>query len=114
MSREFSEQHVRALCLLSGIEPRSIFQMENQYWPDAYVEERKRSPWFVVTTKVGAIQIGWRKRVLSISWTDTPIRHVLTEDDTTKDEACVHAYTYPKAVEYLQVLQSQIDLACSA
>lgn len=111
MSREFTEAHVRALCLLAGIQARSVFQVENAYWPDAYVEVRKLSPWFLVTTPVGVVRLGWRKRVLSIEWSDTPIRKILTADDTTKEENLVHAWSYPKAVEYLQALACELSAA---
>lgn len=104
MSREFTEQHVRALCLLAGVRVLNLWQIENQYWPDAYVEERKHSPWFLVKTPDGMLEVGWRKRVLSINWSDTPIHVVVTEDDVTKDEQMVHAYSYSKAVEYLHRL----------
>jgi hypothetical protein len=109
MSREFTEKHVRALCLLAGIEVVKVWQQDNQYWPAAYVEARQRSPWFLVKTKAGMVQIGWRKRVLSIDWDDTPIRMVVTQDDTTKDDAMVHAWSYEKAVEYLGRLAADID-----
>lgn len=104
MSMEFTEQHVRGLFLLTGIEVLNLWQIENQYWPDAYVEERKRSPWFLVKTRDGIVRIGWRKSVLSIDWSDTPIHLVVTEDNVTKEEQLVHAYSYAKAVEYLQAL----------
>lgn len=106
MSRPFDEARVRALFLLAGIEVKKIYQIENPYWPDAYVEERKRSPWFLVHTPDGMMKIGWRKRVLSINWNDTSIRMLVTADSTTKDLDHVHAWTYAKAVEYLEVLAS--------
>jgi hypothetical protein len=36
-------------------------------------------PWFVVTTKVGRVKIGWRKRVLQIDWSDSAVSK--TADD---------------------------------
>jgi hypothetical protein len=104
MSCEFTEQHVRGLCLLAGIEVLNLWQIDNQYWPDAYFEERKRSPWFLVKTRDGMVRMGWRKHVLSINWSDTPIHLIVTEDDVTKEEQLVHAYSYSKAVEYLHAL----------
>lgn len=101
MSREFTEPHVRGLCLLADIAVLKVWELPNQYWPEAYAEERARSPWFLVKTPVGMLQIGWRKRVLSIDWTDTPVRQVITPDDVTKDQCMVHAYSYAKAMEYL-------------
>jgi len=64
-------------------------------------------PWFMVTTPVGRIKIGWRKRVINIDWSDTKIRvrgEEITEDDVTKGKDYIHAYGYEKAAEYLAKL----------
>lgn len=42
----------------------------NGYWPDAYVVERAREPWCVLATHWGDLTFGWRKRVVSLSWSD--------------------------------------------
>ncbi len=60
------------------------------------------------------VQIGWRKRVINIDWTDTPIRKVLTEDDVTKSESMVHAYSTMKALEYLTAFGAEIDKTAMA
>ena len=41
--------------------------------PNGYCNEPccSRLPWFIVTTPVGHIKIGWRKRVINIDWTNT-------------------------------------------
>jgi hypothetical protein len=106
MSATFTEQHVRALCLLSGISIENLWRMENGYWPEHpdYDDVRRASPWWLVKTPDGMVRMGWRKRVLSVDWSDTPVRIIVTYDDVTKDEALFHAYTYPKAVEYLTEL----------
>lgn len=59
-------------------------------------------------TPKGLIQIGWRKRVISIDWSDTGIRRVVTEDDVTKDDTMVHAYSYAKALAYLTALATDL------
>lgn len=97
-------EQVAALFLLAGIKVIKFHQLENKYWPDAYVEERKRSPWWLAMTPAGPITIGRRKRVISIDWEDTALRTVVTEDAVTKGETYVHAYGYAKAVEYLTTL----------
>ncbi len=67
-------------------------------------------PWLIVTTKIGPIKIGWRKRVISISWKDSDVvktaDELFPEEDTTKDHQMIHAWTYEKAVEYLKILHS--------
>ncbi len=101
---KFSEQEARSIFTLAGIEVLNVWEVANQYWPNAYVEERKESPWFLVKTKYGLIMMGWRKRVLAIDWIDTEIRKIVTEDDVTKDETMVHAYSVESAVTYLREL----------
>lgn len=104
MAMPFPEAKARALFELADIEVTSIYRLENDYWPDAYEDARRASPWWLAITPYGPIRIGWRKRVISIAWKDTPARLIVTEDQTTKDEDMVHAWTYPKAVEYLGTL----------
>jgi hypothetical protein len=99
-----NEEQARGLFTLAGINVLNVYERPNQYWPDAYVEERLRSPWWLVKTSRGMVEVGWRKNVISIDWTDTGIKAVLTEDEVTKNETMVHAYSYAKAVEYLTIL----------
>jgi hypothetical protein len=103
----FPEKTVTSLFHLAGIEVYELLQLENHYWPSAYAAEAAVSPWWEVFSEIGRIRIGWRKRVISISWESTDIRSILTEDDVTKSETLVHAWGYPKAIEYLQHLKAQ-------
>jgi hypothetical protein len=96
-----TEAEASAIFLLAGITVSASFQIENDYWPKAYVEARQQSPWWLLKTEYGLIRIGWRKRVISIDWKDTAVRQEITEDDTTKGPAYVHAWSYSKAVEYM-------------
>lgn len=63
-------------------------------------------PWLVVTTHIGRITIGKRKRVLSIEWGDT--RGTLSAGELFKDESttmfdkCIHAWTIEQAKTYIQ------------
>jgi len=99
-----NEEQVKALFLLAGFNVTRLHRLENKYWPDAYVELRQKSPWWLAITEFGPIQIGWRKRVISINWEDTPARLEVTEDEVTKDKTGVHAWSYSKALEYLTTL----------
>lgn len=66
-------------------------------------------PWFIVTTKIGPIKIGWRKRVIVISWEHSDVAKIaddLFPEDTTKYQRMIHAHSYEKAAEYLKVLHS--------
>lgn len=97
------KQHMLALFVLAGIMVKHAEELPNGYWPKVpdYYEIRQSSPWWLAMTEFGPIKIGWRKRVISIEWTATEVRKVITEDDVTKSEDYVHAWTYAKAVEYL-------------
>ena len=103
MARGMSKEQMLAIFLLAGIAVSSEDELPNQYWPRVpdYQQLRDESPWWLVHTEYGMFRIGWRKRVISISWERSPIRAIVTEDQVTKDNECVHAYSYAKAVEYL-------------
>jgi len=102
---------VRALFQLAGFTVTHSWRLENCYWPvcDDYRELREANPWWLLLTKeAGLIEIGPRKRVISIDWRTTPVRALVTTDDTTKSEEYVHAWTLEKALEYLRALRSAI------
>lgn len=65
-------------------------------------------PWFIVTTPIGCIKIGWRKRVIAIDWARTIQRKTANElfpnEDVTKGAQDIHAWGYEKAKEYLDVI----------
>jgi hypothetical protein len=106
------KKHLLALLLLAGIEHKAVYEIANQYWPDVpdYYETRRSSPWWLIQTPAGLIEIGWRKRVISIDWSATAIRGLVTDDNVTKDETMVHAWGYDKAVEYLIHLAQSLRL----
>ncbi len=99
MKREEAE----SLFTLAGMKPETMWELPNGYWPRHanYQEIRDANPWWLVRTEFGLIKIGWRKKVVQIDWEDTKSRFMLTDDDVTKDESMVHAWTIPKALEYL-------------
>ncbi len=78
--------------------------------PNGYCSDYccKNKPWFIVTTHFGRIKIGWRKRVISIDWSDSKITKTAEElfplEEVTKDGKLIHAYGYEKAKEYIDVL----------
>lgn len=100
------EAKVRALMELADIPVLSLHRIENKYWPNNghYEEIRRESPWWLVRTPFGLIEIGWRKRVISIDWENTDLRGQVTDDDVTKSETMVHAWSYVKALTYLTEL----------
>lgn len=96
---------VIALTVLSKIAHSGVHKTPNLYWPDHpnYDDMREKYPWWVIHVEGGGlITIGWRKRVICIDWSMTNRRGIVTEDDVTKDDTMVHAWTVDKALEYLR------------
>lgn len=102
-------QRFYSLFLLADIEVLAHWELANNYWPTAYVQLVLENPWWLVKTKAGLIKIGWRKRVMSIDWSDTPIRQIITEDETTKELTMVHAWSEEDALRYLKALSPLLD-----
>jgi len=100
--------------------------------PPAFVEEIPNGycnrgccahlPWFIVTTSVGRIRIGWRKRVILIDWSDTvpkdrvavsptkKAEELFPKEDVTKDTHMIHAWSYDKATAYLKAIITGVPL----
>jgi hypothetical protein len=98
------KQRFLALFGAAGIRYKHSYEIPNRYWPEAYAELRAANPWLLVITVAGPVMIGMRKRVISINWQATEVRKVVTEDDVTKDDTYVHAWSYDKALVYLTTL----------
>lgn len=137
-----TEQEVRGLFTLARINVLNLWRLPNRYHVGAchpeevkplhvYIEGQTlltrheldflnaalptlSSPWWLVKTEVGLVELGWRKRVIHIEWTDTPIRYqdpsAITQDATTKDATSVHAWSDVKALEYLTRLSADIQI----
>lgn len=102
---KFTEGDARALLTLAGFAVSKVWRLENCYWPDSYIALRIANPWWLVKTEIGLITIGWRKRVLSIDWSETDVRATVTEDGVTNGADHVHAYSTAQALEYLSALR---------
>lgn len=112
---QFPQDKMLALFLLAGIKVLGTDEIPNQYWPRTpdYLEIRDKSPWWLVYTEFGTIKIGWRKRVIEIDWRRLELGGgkaavFVTQDDVTKDDYHVHAYSELKAVEYLHALKCHL------
>jgi hypothetical protein len=106
LGRELELDRLESLFNLADIviigKPRKLI---NGYWGEGH------HPWWFVKTKMGYIEIGWRKRVISIDWTDTGLEVTATEDDVTKDKHFVRAYSYDDAIKYLRAVGEAINEA---
>jgi hypothetical protein len=91
----------KAIFELAGVEVTAWHEIKNKYWPEHSDYDHVRTPWYLAKTKWGLVEIGWRKRVIEINWTDTDKQIDVTKDDVTRGLNLVHAWTYAKAVEYM-------------
>lgn len=103
-----SYTYFAAIFAEAGIEVISAKELVNPYWPRSYSDTIMENPWWFIKTEFGWIEIGWRKRVMNISYGDTGLQGQLTTDDVTKDLTFVHAWSREKAVEYLKQLKAYL------
>jgi len=93
----------RSVFRAAGFKHALFTAIPNGYWPG---ERYYAAPWYNVETPYGNIRIGWRKRVINIDWSQTGKKlDEFFSDDVTKWDHGIHAWGYPKAVEYLRTLR---------
>lgn len=103
-----AEETTRNYNDIVGLFPQPIFieEIPNGYcsqWCCAHL------PWFIVTTSVGRITAGWRKRVIQISWEPSvaeAAESVFLNEDVTKNGRLIHAWGLEKARQYVNHLLS--------
>lgn len=106
--RELDIEQEKSCLLNCFAEPIYAKQVRNEYTnsPIAF-------PWYEVTTNIGRIIIGWRKRVISIDWTGSDIEQSADElfpkEDVTKSGKLIHAWGYYKATEYISTLLAALN-----
>lgn len=103
---EKSKAEAEAIMKLAGFTVSRVWELANGYWPRHPDYDNVRRPWWLFMTEIGPIQIGWRKRVISIRWDATSVRGEVTKDEVTKGDDHVHAWSTEKAVEYLKALRA--------
>lgn len=97
-----TEQQVKELFQTVGFEIKKIYRLENKYWPNNgnFNDLRIQNPWFLVKTQFGFIEIGPRKRVIHLEWSETSYRGKLPvsegEEWITSEDHYVHSYTLDK------------------
>lgn len=90
---------------LIGLFPETIFVKE---LPNGYCSDWccKHLPWFEVITRQGPIQIGWRKRVINIDWSQMPLKRkaevLFSGENVTKGDYHIHAWSPEDAARYIQ------------
>lgn len=93
--------------LLNCFPLKPIFakSISNEYCSRACCEHR---PWFLVTSTIGEIKVGQRKRVIVIDWSNsivtTTAEDLFPGEDVTKIASSIHAWSYDKARIYIEKL----------
>jgi hypothetical protein len=101
---------IMAFLQMLGEKPLSLKRLPNGYCGDQ--EESncsicKQNPWWDIEFQnVGTITIGWRKRVIQISWEKTGRRleDGVTQDNVTRTDTMIHAWGYSDALKYLGII----------
>lgn len=86
-------------------------RIPNEYW-GVNSPYSINHPWFLVTTNIGHIKIGWRKRVINIDWSNTLLKDetadkLFPNENVTKGDNYIHAWGYEKAKEYINILHKE-------
>ena len=95
-------REARAMFYSAGLAPIHVREIDNKYCGPKCCPHRV---WLLVTTRVGVIEVGWRKRVIVIDWSASDVTKTAAElfagEDVTKGDRMIHAWSYEKATEYL-------------
>lgn len=91
----------------AGVEYIHVKEVPNEYM------KARREPWLVVTTKIGPVKIGWRKRVINIDWSATDVEasanDLFSQENTTKGNQFIHAWGGEAASEYIRKIHEEGD-----
>jgi hypothetical protein len=88
-----------------------IYMMEipNEYHGEDSIENMY-DPWYLVTTRIGHIKVGWRKRVIVLDWERTILNNtedLFPDENVTQVPKAIHAWGYVKLDEYLKKLKEE-------
>jgi len=107
------QKQAESIFILAGFRTNGVKPLIDGYGSQPEHEDFWQKPprgvWWFIKTEWGWIEIGCRKRVISIDWTDTGLSASdLTDDNTTKSEFCIHAWSTLDAVKYLGELRVRL------
>jgi hypothetical protein len=93
----------------AGLAPIYMREIDNKYCGPKCCPHRV---WLHVTTRIGVIEIGWRKTVMHLDWGDTDVAMtadaLFPNESVSKGDRWIHAWSYDKATEYLRKLGEQV------
>lgn len=86
----------------AGLAPIFVEEISNEYCGPKCCPHRV---WLIVTTPIGRVKVGWRKWVISLDWSGTIIKRdahdLFPDENVTKGDRNIHAWSYEKLGEYL-------------
>ncbi len=93
-----NEEFVKNSFAAAGFKVSKVYILENKYWPlnDAYLEIRSKNPWFLLKTQFGLIEVGKRKRVIHLDWSDINNKQITPkegEEWITNCPGFIHSYS---------------------
>jgi len=94
----------------AGLTPVFAEEVQNQYLGEC--AQGLKEPWFVITSEIGHITIGWRKRVINIKWSECLIKSgvdIFKHEDVTVGQNYIHAWSYADATRYLKTLKENLN-----
>lgn len=107
-TRQSYRNEVERIYRDAGVTTIFVEELPNGYCSDTCCLNR---PWFRVTSSIGHVVIGWRKRVMSIDWSTTTVKksgeELFPEEKVTKLDHGIHAWGADVAVEYLKKLHAE-------
>jgi hypothetical protein len=94
-------------------EPIYVKEIPNGYWGDDH-PAGVLNPWLLVTTRIGVFKVGFRKRVIELSWEDTDAKSVdgdeiFKDEGVTVEQSMVHAWSFEKLGEYIARIFEEYD-----
>lgn len=99
--QEAKEQWVEELKFFQSLLPNC----EHKELPNGYTRGEYAEPWYYFYTNRGPLTIGWRKRVINLSWSDFPepksAHELFPNEDVTKGDFYIHAHSHEKLKEYV-------------
>ena len=112
---KISRSEVTSIFNLAGFKVISVKLLPDGYGYDIddprYFAEPPRCGWWFVKTEWGWFEVGWRKRVLSIEWSDTKLPFDFTDHSTTRGSNFVHVSDVPDALICLTRVRIALEAA---
>jgi hypothetical protein len=111
---DINEELVKSMFVATGFKVSKVYVLENKYWPfnNAYLDIRAKNPWFLLKTQFGLIEVGRRKRVIQLDWTDICDKSLTPkegEEWITNAPGYVHSYSNEALVANLFKLHALLS-----